>query len=447
MASEPRYSGLNGVIDASAAISGALAGAGIKIAAVEGHAFTSGDEALAAALWLAYLNEAARMLEQGYAIVDDIDASMRLGCGYPHGPLRQLDEIGLDRAVGLLETLYEASGDIRHQPSKALTDRVAAGQTGVSAGQGFHAYTPEGAAAEAVEAGHLLHPAPVPGQHVIDTVGVVGTGTMASGIVEVFAKEGYEVIFVARGDEKIAGVRAAVEKSLGRAVAKGRLTEDDRDATLARIRGTQSHTDLAEADVVVEAIVEDLETKQALFRLLDDVCKPGAILATTTSSLSVADLASVTRRPEDVIGAHFFNPATLMKLVEIVSAPGTGPEVTASVTDLCLRVGKHPVHCGDRAGFIVNFLLFPYLNDAIRAVEQKLTTVDELDAMIKAWQGLPMGPFTLIDVVGTDVTLAIEQTIVAAFRDQAYEPSHLLEETVNDGNLGRKSGKGFRTYS
>ena len=415
MASNPN-AGLNGVSDSSAALAGVLGGTGIDVRGEEGSA-GSGVAALAAALWFAYLNEAATMLEQDYATRDDIDASMRFGCGYPVGPLRQLDAIGLDNAATVLDALYEASGDRRHKASAAITDRVNAGALGESTGSGFYTFEAPGSAEVVADPNAAAADAATTRE--IKLVGVIGTGTMATGIIEVFAKSGLDVVYVARSDEKVAKVRAALEKSLDRAVSKGRLSEDDKATILNRVCGTTAHEDLAKVDIVVEAIVEDLETKKELFRTLDRVCKPGAILATTTSSLSI----------------------------EVVSGSVTAQDVTDTTVSLCKAVKKHPVLCSDRAGFIVNFLLFPYLNDAVIALDEGLTSIDELDPLMKSWQSLPLGPFSLLDVVGNDVSLAIEETILDAFSDPCYTPAAGLKAVVADGKLGRKTGAGFLSYS
>ncbi len=294
---------------------------------------------------------------------------------------------------------------------------------------------PKGAAAQARED---IRP--------IATVGVVGTGTMASGIVEVFAKSGYDVVFVARSEEKVAGVQAAVTKSLDKAVAKGKLTEEVRAEVLGRLIGSTERAALADVDLVVEAIVENLDIKLELFRDLDRICKPGAILATTTSSLPVVEMAAVTSRPQDVVGMHFFNPAPIMKLVEVVSPVTTAADVTETVVDLCHQLGKHPVKCGDRAGFIVNALLFPYLNDAVLLLESHYATADEIDTVMTKGAGLPLGPFALLDVVGNDVSLAIEQVLHNEFRLPELAPARLLEQMVEAGYLGRKTRRGFRVY-
>ncbi len=393
---------------------------------------------IADGLLFGYLNHAVTMYESGYASRDDIDAAMRFGCGYPVGPLALLDKIGIDTAYDVLDALYSSTGRRLHAPAPILKQMIAAGRTGEKAGIGF--YDHSGAAGEAGGDAATAEVRPVA------SVGVVGTGTMASGIVEVFAKNGYDVVFVARSDEKVAGVRAAVEKSLGKAVAKGKMTEQARDEVLGRITGATAREALADVDLVVEAIVEDLDVKLELFRDLDRVCKPGAILATTTSSLPVVEMAAVTSRPQDVVGMHFFNPAPIMKLVEVVSPVTTGEDVTATVVELCAKIGKHPVKCGDRAGFIVNALLFPYLNDAVLLLESHYATTDEIDTVMTKGAGLPLGPFALLDVVGNDVSLAIEQVLHSEFRLPELAPARLLEQMVEAGYLGRKTRRGFRVY-
>jgi 3-hydroxybutyryl-CoA dehydrogenase len=280
----------------------------------------------------------------------------------------------------------------------------------------------------------------------ITGVGVVGSGTMATGVVEVFAKAGFPVTVVARSPEKAAGAVSAVSRSLARAVEKGRLTHPDASSAVERVTPSTSMDDLAEVDLVVEAVVEELEAKQEVFRTLDKVCRPGAVLATTTSSLPVVELAAVTSRPEDVVGMHFFNPAAVMKLVEVVSTVSTAPEVATTVVGLCASLGKRPVSCTDRSGFIVNALLFPYLNDAVRMLEAHYAAADDIDTAMKTGCGYPMGPFELLDVVGLDVSLAIQRQLYLEFRERGYAPAPILEHLVTAGYLGRKTGRGFRTY-
>jgi 3-hydroxybutyryl-CoA dehydrogenase len=225
------------------------------------------------------------------------------------------------------------------------------------------------------------------------------------------------------------------------------MTAEARDATLARIAPAGSLDAFAEVDLAVEAVAEDLEVKQQLFATLDKICKPGAVLATTTSSLPVVACARATSRPQDVIGMHFFNPAPAMKLVEVVRTVLTSDEVHATVRAVTAKIKKHPVDCGDRAGFIVNALLFPYLNNAIKMVQEHYATLDDIDAAMKLGGGYPMGPFELLDVVGLDVSLAIEKVLHREFRDPGLAPAPLLEHLVAAGCLGRKTGRGFREYA
>ena len=286
----------------------------------------------------------------------------------------------------------------------------------------------------------------VPGRE-IRSVGVAGSGTMASGIAEVFAKGGYEVVIAARSAEKAQTAKARIGKSLARSVDKGRMTAEAAAETLDRITATGTYDDFADVDLAVEAVAEDLEVKRQLFAALDKVCKAGAILATTTSSLPVVACARATSRPQDVIGMHFFNPAPAMKLVEVVRTVLTTDDVHATVREVCGRIRKHPVDCGDRAGFIVNALLFPYLNNAIKMVEEHYASLDDIDAAMKLGGGYPMGPFELLDVVGLDVSLAIEKVLHREFRDPGLAPAPLLEHLVAAGCLGRKTGRGFREYA
>ncbi|MBU6245294.1 MAG: NAD(P)-binding domain-containing protein [Actinomycetales bacterium] len=278
-------------------------------------------------------------------------------------------------------------------------------------------------------------------------VGVVGSGTMATGIIEVFAKAGIDVVYQARSEQKVEAVRKALGKSLEKAVQRGNLTDDERDAALARVRGTTVLEDLSDVDLAVEAVVEDVDVKRALFENLDEICRPGVILATTTSSLPVIELAAATVRPQDVIGLHFFNPAPMMRLVEVVSTVSTSEAVAMTCMALCERIGKHAVRCGDRAGFIVNALLFPYLNDAVRMLEANYASADDIDLAMKRGCGYPMGPFELLDVVGLDVSLAIQRTLYLEFREPGFAPAPRLEHLVTAGYLGRKTGRGFRTYA
>ncbi|MFJ9031352.1 3-hydroxyacyl-CoA dehydrogenase family protein [Streptomyces sp. NPDC102274] len=398
-------------------------------------------------LLFGYLNQAAAMFEAKYASREDIDAAMRLGCGLPMGPLALLDLIGVDTARTVLEAMYAASHDRLHAPAPVLGQLSEAGLTGRKSGRGFYTY-------EAVGSGTVVPDAFTPGAgreggagRPVRSVGVAGSGTMASGIAEVFAKAGYDVVLAARTPEKAEGATSRIAKSLARSVGKGRMTAEACAATLARITPAGSLDALSEVDLAIEAVAEDLEVKQRLFATLDKVCRPGAVLATTTSSLPVIACARATSRPWDVVGMHFFNPAPAMKLVEVVRTVLTSDETVATVHAVSTAVRKHPVDCGDRAGFIVNALLFPYLNNAIKMVEEHYATLDDIDAAMRLGGGYPMGPFELLDVVGLDVSLAIERVLHRAFRDPGLAPAPLLEHLVAAGCLGRKTGRGFREYA
>ena len=408
-----------------------------------------GDKAgfIANALLFGYLNHAVNLYEHRYASREDIDAAMRLGCGLPMGPLALMDLIGLDTAYEILDSMYHQSRDKLHAPSPVIKQMVTAGLKGRKSGRGFYTYEAPGSSATVPDA--LTPPDGAHGGDVrpVTAVGVVGSGTMATGIVEVFAKSGYDVTFVARGQDKVAKVVATITKSLDKAVKRGKLDAAGRDAALARITGTTRLDDLAAVDLVVEAVVEDLAVKQALFENLDTICRPGAILATTTSSLPVIDCAAVTKRPQDVVGVHFFNPAQIMRLVEVVHTVSTGQDVVDTAWTVCRSLGKHPVVCGDQAGFIVNALLFPYLNDAVRMLAEHYATVEDIDLAMKLGCGYPMGPFELLDVVGLDVSLAIQRTLYLEFRERGYAPTPLLEQMVTAGYLGRKTGRGFRIHT
>ncbi|KJY32195.1 3-hydroxybutyryl-CoA dehydrogenase [Streptomyces sp. NRRL S-495] len=396
-------------------------------------------------LLFAYLNQAAAMYESKYATREDIDAAMRLGCGLPMGPLALLDLIGVDTARTVLEAMYEQSRDRLHAPAPILGQLVAAGLLGRKTGRGFYTYEAPGSSRAVDTTAGPARPG-VAGREV-RSIGVCGSGTMATGIVEVFAKAGYPVLLAARSLEKAERAKAQLAKSLERSVAKGRLTEEQRDAALGLVTPVGQYGELADVDLVVEAVAEDLGVKRELFTALDAIVKPGAVLATTTSSLPVVACASATRRPQDVVGMHFFNPAPAMRLVEVVSTVLTAPDVTATVLELCAKVRKHPVECGDRAGFIVNALLFPYLNDAVRMLQEHYATVDDIDTAMKLGCGYPMGPFELLDVVGLDVSLTIEQVLHQEFREPGLAAAPLLEHLVAAGCLGRKTGRGFRDHA
>lgn len=410
---------------------------------------TIGDRAgfIANALLFGYLNHAVSMYENRYASREDIDAAMRLGCGLPMGPLALMDLIGIDTAYEILDTMYKQSRNRLHAPSPVIKQMMTAGLLGRKSGRGFYTYAERDSAQVVDDAATPSPEGATAGARPVQTVGVVGSGTMATGIIEVFAKAGYDVRFVARAPEKVEAVLRALARSLEKQVQRGKIEESARDEVLGRVTGSTSLDDLADRDLVVEAVVESLPVKEALFSNLGEIAKPGAVLATTTSSLPVIECAKASGRPADVVGMHFFNPAQVMKLVEVVSTISTATDVAATAHAVSLALGKHPVSCTDRAGFIVNALLFPYLNDAVKMLEAHYATADDIDAAMKVGCGYPMGPFELLDVVGLDVSLAIERELYIEFREPGFAPAPLLEHLVTAGYLGRKTGRGFRDYA
>ena len=280
----------------------------------------------------------------------------------------------------------------------------------------------------------------------IKSVGIIGSGIMGSGIAQVAATSGFDVVLRSRKQESADQTVAAMQKSLEKLVAKERMSQDDADAAVARVRATSKLDDLADCDLVIESVVEDLATKVALFNDLDHHCKDDAILATNTSTLSGIEMAVETRRPERVCGVHFFNPAPMMSLVEIIQTLVTSDETIAEVRQFAEACGKSPVEVKDRAGFIVNHLLFPYLNNAVRMLENGTASRDDIDSAMKGGANFPMGPFALLDLVGLDTSLSILDALYEEFRDANYAPAPLLRRMVSAGHLGRKSGNGFYEY-
>ena len=281
----------------------------------------------------------------------------------------------------------------------------------------------------------------------ISTVGVIGLGTMGAGIVEVFARGGLRVVGVETTQELADRGRAILQASTDRAVKKGRLDEDGQAEILGRVTITTRMADLADADLVVEAVPEILDLKHRVFGQLDDIVGEDAVLASNTSSLSITSIAAGTRHPARVVGMHFFNPAPVLKLVEVITTLRTDEDVTAAVVALAGRIGKKPVVVGDRAGFVANYLLFGYFVSALKMLEQGHVSREDLDTAMRVGAGLPMGPCTLMDLVGLDVCHHIGEVIYAHSRSPMHAPSTLLERMVTAGLLGRKSGRGFYTYA
>jgi len=280
----------------------------------------------------------------------------------------------------------------------------------------------------------------------ITSVGVVGSGIMGTGIAEVAAASGHQVIVRSRSGASAEAVRVGVARSLNRQIERGSRTEAERDEILARISVTTELKDLADVDLVIESVVEDLTVKLELFEELHAVCSEHTIIATNTSTLPVVDIGMATGRPGKVCGIHFFNPATAMSLVEIVHPITASDETIAAAFEFARACGKEPVEVEDRAGFVVNALLFPYLNSAVRLLERGVAAKEDIDAAMVGGCGFPMGPFALLDLVGLDTSVAILDALYEEHREPQCAPAPLLRRMVAAGHLGRKSGQGFYEY-
>ena len=281
----------------------------------------------------------------------------------------------------------------------------------------------------------------------INEVGIVGSGIMGAGLAEVAARAGYDVVVRSRTTDGAQAVHQRIAAGLERQVAKERLTRTDRDEILGRITVTDHLGQLANCDLVIESIIEDLTIKQEMFAELEQIVKPTGILATNTSTLPVIEMAMATQRPDQVCGVHFFNPAPVMKLVEVVQPITASDATITSVTEFAQRCDKDVVTVQDRAGFIVNALLFPYLNNAIRMWENGTASMEAIDVAMRGGCGFPMGPFALLDLVGLDTSLAILDALYEEFRDPNYAAMPTLRRKVAAGQLGRKTGRGFFDYA
>ncbi|MGZ4769031.1 MAG: 3-hydroxyacyl-CoA dehydrogenase family protein [Ilumatobacteraceae bacterium] len=280
----------------------------------------------------------------------------------------------------------------------------------------------------------------------IRSVGIVGSGIMACGLAEVAARAGYDVLVASRSLASAEGVRRAIDHGFARSIERGKATAEERDEVISRITAAEGIGALGPCDLVIESVVEDIAIKLGLFTELDRATKPSAILATNTSTLPVIDLALATSRPEQVCGIHFFNPATLMKLVEVVRPLTACDETITTALGFVASCGKDPVEVRDHAGFIVNALLFPYLNSAVRMLERGTASVESIDIAMKGGCNFPMGPFALLDLVGLDTSVAILETIHASFGNPSDAPAQTLRDLVAAGHLGRKTKQGFYTY-
>jgi 3-hydroxybutyryl-CoA dehydrogenase len=280
----------------------------------------------------------------------------------------------------------------------------------------------------------------------IQRVGVVGLGTMGAGIAQVSVQSGHETVGREVFDELNERARATIDRYLGRAVEKGRMSEPDKDAALGRLTLTTDLDDLADCDLVIEAIVEELEPKRQLFAELESICRPETILATNTSALSVTKIAEATQRPERVIGMHFFNPAPVLPLVEIVRTERSSEEAVDAAYAWAVRAGKQPVRCNDTPGFIVNRILIPLLNDCVRVLDEARVSPEDLDKAMTNGAGWPMGPCALVDLVGVDIHVHASEALHAALGEDRMAPPERLLAMQREGKLGRKTGEGFFRY-
>jgi 3-hydroxybutyryl-CoA dehydrogenase len=280
----------------------------------------------------------------------------------------------------------------------------------------------------------------------IKRIGIVGAGTMGNGIAQVFAQAGFDVRLVDAAAPALERARGTIGKSFDRFVQKGTLAPADRDAALARLSTGTDVGALADADYVIEAIVEDATAKRELFARLDSLARPDVILSSNTSSISITALGAVTSRPDKVLGMHFMNPVPLMTLVELIRGQATSPSAMQVATALCVRLGKTAIEAADYPGFIANRILMPMINEAIFALMEGVGTADAIDTVMKLGMNHPMGPLTLADFIGLDVCLAIMNVLHEGLGDPKYRPCPLLRRMVAAGHLGRKSGRGFYAY-
>ena len=281
----------------------------------------------------------------------------------------------------------------------------------------------------------------------IKIVGVIGAGTMGNGIAQVFAQSGFTVRLHDASAPAMDRALKTIDRSLAKFVEKGKLTSENRDAALGRLSAASSLDTFADADYVVEAVVEDLEVKRSLFGQLDKITRPDVILSSNTSSISITTIGAATTRPENVLGMHFMNPVPLMTLVELIRGQATSPAAMTTASELCKTLGKTPVEAADYPGFIANRILMPMINEAIFALMEGVGTPEAIDSVMKLGMNHPMGPLTLADFIGLDVCLAIMEVLHSGLGDPKYRPCPLLRRMVAAGHLGKKSGRGFYVYS
>jgi len=281
----------------------------------------------------------------------------------------------------------------------------------------------------------------------MEKIFVLGAGTMGAGIVQAFAQKGFEVIVRDIKDEFVDRGLAGIQKNVEKLAAKGKITEEDKDAILSRISGTTDLNLAADCDLVVEAAVENMKIKREIFAQLDEICKPETILASNTSSLSITEVAAATKRPDKVIGMHFFNPAPIMKLVEVIRGMATSNETFEAVKEVSVAIGKEPVEVAEAPGFVVNRILIPMINEAVGILAEDIASAEDIDTAMKLGANHPMGPLALGDLIGLDVCLAIMDVLYTETGDTKYRAHSLLRKYVRAGWLGRKSGRGFHNYN
>lgn len=277
-------------------------------------------------------------------------------------------------------------------------------------------------------------------------ISVIGSGTMGNGIVQTFATKGHKVVIKGHRQESLDKAIASLDKGLSKLVEKGKITSEDKDITMSNISTTLSYEDIKDADLVIEAIVEDIKVKETVFKELDEICEDKTILATNTSSLSITEIASFTKRPEKVIGMHFFNPVPVMKLTEIITGQKTSVETFDTVFKIASDIGKVPVKVEESPGFVVNRILVPMINEAVGILSENVASKEDIDESMKLGANHPIGPLALADLIGLDVCLAIMEVLYNEFSDSKYRPHPLLKKMVRANNLGRKTGKGFYEY-
>ena len=278
-------------------------------------------------------------------------------------------------------------------------------------------------------------------------ISIIGGGTMGGNIAQLFAQKSYDVVLRARSDEANARYSANINKALGKLAEKGKITAEDKDAAIGRINFTTDLNAVADSDLVIEALVEDIKIKEEYFKNLDSICKPDTILASNTSSIYITKLAAFTNRRDKFIGMHFFNPATVMKLIELIRGKDTSDATFKAIQELSIAIGKDPIEVNDSPGFVVNKILIPMINEAAVVLEEGVANAEDIDKGMCLGCNHPMGPLALSDLIGNDTVLSIMNVIYTETGNAKYKPCQLLEKMVKDGHLGRKTGKGFHNYS